>query len=107
MAILRYTLGDRLPALARILNDANGVIDLTGATVTFSMRDRASDSVKVNKSSVTVVNATAGSVSYAWASGDLDTEGHYDAEFEITSSGLVLTVPNAGHDILVVQAAVN
>lgn len=106
MATMRYTVGDHLPALRRVLSDADGPIDLTGATVTFSMASRAGGA-KVTKAAVTIDDPSAGSVSYAWAASDLDTPGSFDAEFEITfGSGKILTVPNAGHDLVVVQSAV-
>lgn len=100
---------DRRPYLDSILNDVNGPIDLTGASVQFFMKD-ADDSVVVNQSStdapalVTIEDSTAGSVRYKWAAADTSTGGHFRAEWQITfADGTKVTVPNDGYLSVVIR----
>lgn len=83
--------------------------DLTGATAVFSMRDRATGALKVNRAAATIANGSytvdGVSVSYtpadgvlihSWQAAETDTAGVYEAEFEVTfPSGDVLTAPNS------------
>lgn len=78
--------GRLLPILTATLTDANGAINLTGATVRFQMRLPGSSTLKVD-AAATVVNAVAGQVSYAWQGTDTDTPALYVAWFEVTYSG--------------------
>lgn len=101
MSTTNYKQNDRLPVYTATLLAGSGssatAIDLTGTTVRFLMRDGAG-AVRVN-AAATVVSAEAGTVSYAWAAGDLDTVGVYSVEWQITYSGSrTLTVPAAGYD---------
>lgn len=97
---------DTLPVLSATLKDAAGAaIDLTGATVTFRMRRRGRTGPLKIDAAATVVSALAGTVQYAWASGDTDTPGSYDAEFRLTLPAGQETVPNGNNlDIEVVSA---
>lgn len=87
---------DRLPALtATLLGSTGGAYNLTGDTVRLNMTIVGSVTRKIDNATVTVVSATAGTVSYAWAAADTNTTGLYFAEFEVTSSGaLERTFPN-------------
>ena len=79
---------DRLPALAATLTDSAGAAyNLTGDTVKLSMRELGATINKIDNATVTVVSATAGTVSYAWTAADTATTGLYYLEFEVTSSG--------------------
>lgn len=79
--------GDTLPLLTATLSDANGPINLTVATgVKFQMRLPGASTLKVN-ANATVVNPTAGQVSYTWAGADTDTTGLYVGWFLITFPG--------------------
>ena len=70
-------------------------IDLTGATARFLMRLRGDKSSKVATTATISDNGPPGVVRYNWASGDTDTAGIYEGEFEITfSGGLIETYPN-------------
>jgi hypothetical protein len=86
---------DTRPAITANLTDANdAAVNLTGATVAFSMRVDPGGSVKVNASSASVTNAEAGQVSYSWTSGNTDTAADYEAEFQVTfAGGAVQTFP--------------
>lgn len=93
--IIKLKQGDRLPDFTVILRDGNKVpIDITGASVALHLRTENSTVLKVN-STVGIDNATGGQVTHAWSTGDLDQDGDYLAEFEITfASGKPLTCPN-------------
>lgn len=95
--------GDTAPALRATLKDPAGTaVDLTGATVKFSLRT-ASGTVLVNKQSVTIVTAGSGVVEYAWQAGDTDTAGTLLAEFEVTySDSTVETFPNDSYTRVIV-----
>lgn len=89
---------DRLPSLTVTAVQSDGTAyDLTGATVVFNMRAADTGTVKVNRSSATLVDGPTGKVRYDWVSGDLDTNGDYLAEFECTISGRKLTIPTNGY----------
>ena len=97
MADFTIKRNDTRPVIAAQLTQDGNPYDLTGATVKFLMKLPASGSPKVD-ASATIVNASNGDVEYAWIASDTDTEGEYDAEWEVTDgSGEVLTFPN-GHD---------
>lgn len=95
--------GDRLPAVeAQLLDAAGGAVDLTGATVRFHVADPKGP-VVINQPA-TIVTPAEGRVKYAWASGETDAlRGAYYWEFEVTLSGMTLSVPNGGHGVLVVE----
>jgi len=86
---------DTRPYLKIKLVDEDGNnVDLTSATVTFTMRNRSTGTVKVNAGSCTVTSASAGEVEYRWGSTDLNTVGVYDGEFQITfGDASILTLP--------------
>jgi len=86
---------DTAPTLVvNLVDDDGAAVDITGASVRFHMRKPGAASAKVD-SSATLVTGDPAQVSYAWQSGDLDTEGRFEAEFEVTySGGAVETFPN-------------
>ena len=87
---------DTSPILQTVLSDANGVaIDLTGTAVKFYMKKYKATTPKINATAA-IVNEDAGVVRYLWQTGDTDTAGSYQAEFQITyDDGSVETFPNA------------
>lgn len=92
--------GDRLPVMAATLTTSDGsAIDLTAATVNFIYQ--ASDGLTaavVGAGTVTITDATAGEVEYAWSAADAALDaGTYNAEFEAQIGGLRITAPNNGY----------
>lgn len=71
---------------ATIYGSDSAAIDITGATaVTFTMYN--SSEVKIDAVAGTIVDASAGQVSYTWTGTDTDTAGTYYAYFDVTMSG--------------------
>jgi hypothetical protein len=90
--------GDTQPPLIRDLKNADGsAIDLTGATVVFTMKRRST--VKINEQACSILSPESdGSVQYDWQTADTDTAGVYQSEFECTlPGGEIITVPNDTH----------
>ena len=71
--------GNTLPLLTDTLSVDGSPFNLTGATVTFSMRPTDAATLKINGATATVTDAPNGAVSYAWASTDVDTVGNFYA----------------------------
>ena len=98
---------DTAPSLRAVLEDEDGVVDLTGATVAFVMRGRADSDgnvpalVKVDAAGV-VVDAANGVVRYDWAAEDTDTPGTFDFEFKVTIDGVTASYPSRGYNTVVV-----
>ncbi len=77
--------GDTLPALAAVLSRADGPVNLTGATVTFVMRDPTALTPKVERPAA-IANAEDGQVVYFWQPADTDTPGIYDGSWIVTAA---------------------
>lgn len=80
----------------KAVDSSNTAIDLTGASVVFTMRDVESGVLKITRQSagVTLTSASTGVFEYQWQSGDTDTTGSFVGEFEITpGSGGKFTLP--------------
>lgn len=92
------------PALAETITDQNGnALNLTGATVTFIMRQLSSSTPTVN-AAATVVSPSAGTVQYNWATTDTATPGIYMAQFHcVLSGGAIYDWPNQGFLMIEVQ----
>lgn len=93
--------GAQNPSLDATLTKGDGTAqDLTGATVTFSMKRKRTGAVKVNAGACTIVNApgTDGKVKYAWQSADIDTPGVYYGSFKVTGlAGGPAVFPTSGY----------
>lgn len=99
MAEFTIKQNDTSPALKiQCIDNSGTAIDITGADVEFHMIDDADGTEKVNSSSgTTITDASNGYVQYEWSTGDTDTVGQYDAEFQVTySDGTIETFPNNG-----------
>ena len=83
---------------------AGGVaISLTGATVSFVLRNTVSGVVW--KRTATVTDAAAGKVEYQLVAEDTAAAAMFDVEWEIVFSGsLPLTVPDDSYHTLIVMA---
>lgn len=78
---------DTSPALQATLKDSNDTaIDLSNASVKFHMRKVGAVTPKID-ANATISNADGGVVYYQWQTGDTDTIGSYEAEFEVTFTG--------------------
>ena len=94
---------DTSPAIEYQLQyeDSDGVLqnrDITGyQSVEFHLVD-ANGSVKVNDDdagNVSVTEAVTGKVKYDWQTGDTDTSGFFEAEWQVTySDGTIESFPN-------------
>jgi len=106
MADVDITEGDTFPSIdAALKQTVDGVetpVNLTGCTVVLRMR---SATLAIVTGAVTIVNATAGTVSYAWGVGDTGAPGEYTAEWRVTTgTGKVFTVPNKGSFSISIEA---
>jgi hypothetical protein len=88
---------DTSPSLLAVLKDADDVVvDITGATIRFHMRNGAGTTV-VDAAAV-VAGALTGEARYDWIATDTVTVGGFNAEFEVTySDGTIETFPNTGY----------
>lgn len=91
-----WSVGNRNPPITENIIDTNGdPVDLTGATVTFSMRRVGSSTLKVSAASATIVSAPAGTVRYSWAAADVNEAAEYLCWWTITAAGLTQDVMEA------------
>lgn len=83
--------GDLRPYIGASLVDENGdPLDLTDASVTFSMRKKPSANkpgggatVVIDAAAASVTDEPGGVVEYQWVDGDTDVVGEFQAEFRI------------------------
>jgi hypothetical protein len=74
---------DLRPSILATLKNADGtVVDLTGCSAKFHMRQN--ETAIINKDATIITPPTAGQVRYDWASGDTNYSGMCHGEFEIT-----------------------
>jgi hypothetical protein len=79
-------------------DDKDRSINITGATVKFSMRNASTNVVKISLAAVTTVSSTSGRVKYSFTASDTDTAGNFDGEFQVTFvGGQIETFPNDGY----------
>ncbi|HLA25224.1 MAG TPA: hypothetical protein VJ206_07510 [bacterium] len=99
---------DTASVLADVLKDEDSVaVNLTGATVKFSMQPLAGGAMTIADATATngdVSEATRGNVSYTWAAVDTDTAGWYLGEWKVTySGGKIQTFPNGGYILILIE----
>jgi hypothetical protein len=86
---LTFVQGDTSPDITAIIHeedDTASVIDLTGASVKFQMREAQGRRYRVN-AAATLTDAAAGAVSYSWGPNDLAQHGTFIVQWEVTYPG--------------------
>lgn len=92
--------------LATALDYIGDVIPLTGATIKFFMNSQ--DGTNIVDGTANIVVALDGTMKYVWQTGDLDTVGKYNAEFQITfPDTTILTAPSKGYITIIVVKELN
>ena len=87
-----------MPATLKDVDDV--VVNLTDATIVWSMRGKSDRVLKVDQKSASIVNSpgTDGKVEYTWAAADVDLSGEFEGEWQVTfSGGKIQTYPNDRH----------
>ena len=77
--------GDTMPVLEFTIEKDGEAVNLTGATVVFSMYNEEKV-LKIDKQACTITNATGGVVQYQLQSGDTSEEGAFSGEIQVTDS---------------------
>lgn len=96
--------GDTSPAFTdTILTAAGEPYNLTGKTVTLTLRSLRSASPVKLANAVTVVTPASGAVKYEWATTDTAAPGLYNAEWHVTTDGY--THPNNGYRVVSIEEA--
>lgn len=92
---------DTRPYFAVTLKYEDGsVVDLTSATVRFIAKDTSDSSVAID-AAATLTDAANGQVEYRFTTGDTDTAGKFNVEWEVTFvDATVQTFPTRGYDRL-------
>ena len=95
---------DTASFLTRDLKDAFGApVNVTGATVVFSMRVKPAGTGKVDAQTAVVVAAGTGRVRYEWTAANTNTADEYEGEFQVTyANGKIQSFPNDGHIPIVI-----
>lgn len=100
--LLAIDKGATLPAVEIQVLDGNDPVDLTAATVTFSMQD-ADGVPKISGAAANLDDAATGKVSYDWAGADVDTDGNFSGQFSIVVAAGTFKIPNGSTQRLIVQ----
>ena len=90
----RVALGATLPKLQVRLLDGATPVDVTGATVLFSMDDEDGVAKVAAQAGAISGLATDGIVEYQFADADVDTEGRFFGQFSVAIAGEDYLVPN-------------
>lgn len=103
MATFRLKRHDTYPPLGYTVKDSDAaLLDMTDAIVKFTMTNKATDVVKIDRA-VGEVDAL-GHIRYIWVAVNTDTVGSFLAEFEVTlSTGKKFTVPNNSSLTVVIE----
>lgn len=112
IAVRKIHIDDTLTAIRHQLKreNKNGVlaaVNLTGLTVEFKMLAATDNSVKIAQTAtgITVLDAEAGDVQYAFSAAGVDTAGEYKGYFVVTSGSNSDTFPeNTGGLVIKIQA---
>ena len=101
--------GDTRPHFDVALEDLKGrPVNLTGSTITFSMRDASTDVLKVNAATCTILNSHRGECRHSWLSENTDTAGTYEGEFNVVDKdSRSQTFPSDGFVLIHVTESMN
>lgn len=98
--------GDLRPYLRRqIISKSTGLpIDVTGATITFSMETLDGLAI-VDEAAGVVEDGSEGIIRYEWEAGDTDVAGTYRGEFLVDAgNGNIFSVPQNGYITIIIQS---
>lgn len=86
--VLKYVQNDTAPSINFIIKRDGAVVDLTGATVKFKIKNNTNGS-RTNdaNNTCTLITPTAGTCRYDFSAGDLSAATTYNCDLEITYSG--------------------
>ena len=96
--------GDTASIMKRTLLDAFGSpVNLTGASLRFSMRVKPGGSTKISAVLATIANAGLGEVQYSFSATDTNTADEFESEWQVSyTDGTVQTFPNDGYTPVIV-----
>lgn len=84
---LIWAVGNRDPSITENITTDGTAVDLTGKTVTFSMRPVGSSTLKVSAQNAVIVGSpTLGNVRYDWSALDVDTAGEMLVFWTVTTT---------------------
>jgi hypothetical protein len=96
--------GDLSPSISYDMTELEDAVE----TVTFSMRKLGELDPKIDEAAATftAVTSTSGRATYDWGSQDVDEEGTFWGEFNVTyENGDTTTYPNNDYVIIVFKAS--
>jgi hypothetical protein len=83
---------------AFIRDELDRIVDVTGALVSFNMRNLADNTVIISAGLIEVVDASNGEIQYQWAPADTSTAAVCQAEVQVVFvGGAIETFPNDGY----------
>jgi hypothetical protein len=77
----------------RLVSGVMTALNLTGYSVTFSMRNAATGTAKTLTGSASIVTAASGLVRFTFTESDVDTPGIFWGSFVVSSGGAEATFP--------------
>lgn len=87
-----------------VLQDANGARDLTGSSVTLSMRNAHTAVNKITAAGVTIVTPATGACRYTVNASDVDTASDYEILVtENRADGTIAKYPSDGYEPLLIE----
>lgn len=99
--------GDLLPSIPATLYVGAAVLDLTGCTVRFVMRELGG-AVVIDQPASIIGAPTLGQVRYDWQAGNTDRVGLYIVEWHVTRpDAKTLTVPSLGYSYVQIDRRIN
>lgn len=104
MADFTIKQNDTWPPLEGVLTDANGAVNLTGASVRLILKSAGAGNTVLG-GACDIVSAVEGRVRYTWLPADTQTVNTLNGEFEVTwGDGKVTTFPNDAYFSVEIKA---